>query len=78
MVALGALLALAVLPACSAQRQHQTEESTQQEAGRRPPRSASRGPSAVDKAAGATGAVLVLGVAAAIVALPIVLIVLLL
>ncbi len=77
-VALGALLALAVLPACSAQRQHQTQDPTQQESVKRPARSEVTRASAADKAAGATGVVLLLGIAAGIAALPVLLLVFLL
>ena len=77
-VALGALLALAVLPACSAQRQHQTQEPIQQERAKRPARSEVNRASAADTAAGATAAVLVLGIGAGIAALPVLLLIFLL
>jgi len=73
------LLSLTVLPACSTQQPRQPQTQEQQQTANRPTRSGtvSKTNEALDKAGGATLAIVVLGVLAGIAAVPILLVLLL-
>jgi hypothetical protein len=71
------LLSVTVLPACSTQATRAPETQEQQQTANRPTRGVSKTNTALDKAGGATLAVVVVGVLVGIVAVPILLITLL-